>query len=127
MQAGTKDADGAAPRHADRGRTMVEINWRINPYRDNRFKELWAKPAEAALDYGANAYGFYQSKEDPLHFKQIAFFDAKEDWERYWYSTEISDARTRITGLYQVPLTYAWHSVIGADERTLEGVEDSPR
>jgi hypothetical protein len=114
---------GLSQGHETRGRTMVEINWRVNPFRGDRFEELWAPAAEAALDYGAHAYAFYRSKDDQLNFKQVSYFDSKTDWERYWFSEEISDLRTRITGLYQVPLSFNWHKVIGADERTLEGVE----
>ena len=104
------------------GRSHVELNWRVNLFRAERFKALWSRPAAMALDYGAHSYSFAQNKDDPLKFKQVAYFDTKHDWERYWYSDEIADARTQIAGLYQIPLTYEWYAVIGADERTLETV-----
>ena len=111
----------AQPRHG--GRSMVEIDWNINPFRGDRFEAAWRGPAEAALDYGASAYAFFRSKDDPLKFKQVAYFDSKHDWERYWYSEEISEARANAAGMFQVPLVYHWFRVVGADERTAEVVE----
>ena len=123
-QAGGETVRGLSPGHVDKGRTLVEINWRVNPFRGDRFAELWAPAAESALDYGAHAYSFDRNKDDPLKFKQVAYFDTKTEWERYWFSEEISDARTQIAGLHQVPLTYDWYTVIGADRRTLESLAE---
>ncbi len=114
---------GLSQGHEDRGWTMVEINWRINPFRGDRFEALWTPAAAAALDYGAHAYAFYRSKDDQLNFKQVSYFDSKEDWERYWFSEEISNMRTQISGLYQVPLAFNWNRVIRAETRALEGAQ----
>jgi hypothetical protein len=123
-QAGTEVVRGLAG-HEDKGRTMVEVNWRVNPFREEQFKVLWTPAVEAALDYGAHSYALYQSKDDPLRFKQVSYFDTKTDWERYWFSEEISDARTQISGLHQVPLTFDWYKIVTADQRTLEGVAET--
>jgi hypothetical protein len=123
-QAGGETVRGLAG-HEDKGRTMVEINWQIVPFRGDRFAELWARPAAAVLDYGAHAYSFDRSKDDPLKFKQVSYFDTKTEWERYWFSEEISDARTQIAGLYQVPLAFGWYKVVGADRRTIEELAET--
>ncbi len=38
-------------------------------------------------------------------------FANKTDFQRYWYSEEISDARAQASGLYQVPLLPVWWTV----------------
>jgi hypothetical protein len=96
------------------GPGVVEIAWVANPFRGDAFEEAWAPSAEAVLKYGASGYLFLRSKEDRLRFTQLAFFETKLDFERYWYSEEIAAARALAVGLYQVPVLPEWHSVVGA-------------
>jgi hypothetical protein len=96
------------------GAGVVEITWIANPFRGDRFEEAWRGPAEAVLRYGATGYAFFRSKEDLLKFTQLAFFERKLDFEKYWYSQEISEARTLASGLYQVPVLPEWHAVVAA-------------
>jgi hypothetical protein len=93
--------------------SMVVINWVANPFRGDKFEEAWAPAAEAATRYGARAWAFIRSKDDPLTFIQIALFDQKLDFERYWYSEETAEARVRCSGLYQVPLLPVWFRSAG--------------
>ena len=78
------------------------------------------------LDFGARGWAFLRSSDDPQKFTQLALFDNKVDFDRYWYSPEISDYRTQAQGLYHVPLLPFWQtvegsgSVIGALHRELE-------
>ena len=69
---------------------------------------------EAVLRYGATEYAFFRSQEDRLKFTQLAFFESRLDFERYWYSEEISQARIDVSGWYQVPVLPIWHTVVGA-------------
>lgn len=94
------------------GTLVVEINWVANPFRGEKFERAWRGAAEAALDYGATSYAFLKSKEDPLHFKQLAVFPDKLSWERYWLSEEISEARAEASGLFQLPILPEWHEVV---------------
>jgi hypothetical protein len=94
--------------------SVVEITWNVNPFRGDAFEEAWRAAAEAALDYGAGGWAFFRSKDDPLVFKQYAAFEEKLDFERYWYSEEISQARAEAAGLFQVPLLPVWLKVVGA-------------
>ena len=92
---------------------LAEVRWAINPFRGDRFEELWTPAAEAALDFGATGWALYRSQEGQLDFIQHAFFPAKEDFERYWYSDEISAVRLEVQGYYQVPLLPSFHTIAG--------------
>jgi hypothetical protein len=91
----------------------VEIKWAINPFRGDRFEELWTPAAEAALDFGATGWALLRSKEGSLDFTQLAFFPTKDHFERYWYSEEIAEVRVRAAGYYQVPILPTFHRVAG--------------
>ena len=92
---------------------MVIIPWVANPFRGDRLEEEWTPSAEAATRYGAKAWAFIRSTDDPLSFTQVALFDKKMDFDRYWLSDEISEARARIGGIYQVPLLPTWYEAVG--------------
>jgi len=91
----------------------VEINWVANPFRGDKFEEAWLPAAEAALDYGATGWALFRNQDGLLDFTQYAFFPSKLDFERYWYSDEISKARQDIAGWYQVPLVPVVHRITG--------------
>jgi hypothetical protein len=93
--------------------SFVLINWVANPFRGDKFEEAWAPAAEAATKYGARAWAFTRSKDDPLSFMQIAVFEKKIDFERYWFAEEIAEARIRCGGLYQVPILPIWYQTVG--------------
>ena len=93
--------------------SFVIINWVANPFRGDKFEEGWAPAAEAATKYGAKAWAFTRSKDDPLSFMQMAAFETKLDFERYWYSEEIAEARIKCAGMFQVPLLPVWWRSIG--------------
>jgi len=92
---------------------LVEVPWAANPFRGDRFEAAWLGAAEAVLDYGATGWAFYRALEGMLDFTQLAFVPSKLVWERYWYSEEISEARERASGLYQVPLLPTFHRIVG--------------
>lgn len=98
---------------------VVEIAWMANPMRGDRFEELWRPAAEAVLRYGAKAYLFMRSRDDQAKFMQFALFDEKLDFDRYWYSEEIAEARALASGLFQVPVLPEWHGLVSAG--SLEG------
>lgn len=101
---------------------VVQVQWAINPFRGDRFEELWLPYAEAALDYGASAWAFMRSQQDQLIFTQLAWFDDKVDFERYWNSEELSEGRVRAAGLFQVPVLPHWKGVVGMGVRTEEPI-----
>jgi hypothetical protein len=87
---------------------VVVITWVANPFRGDMFEAAWAPAAAAVTKYGARAWAFARSKDDPLTFMQIAAFDSKLDFERYWYAEEIAEARVKAAGWYQVPILPVW-------------------
>ena len=107
----------------DVGSSVVEIRWVANPLRGDRFQEIWTPVAERALDYGAHAYAFLRERQDQAVFTQLAFFDTELDFERYWLSDEVSDARVQATGLFQVPVHPEWHGIVGFGQRATSPVE----
>jgi hypothetical protein len=98
------------------GMSVVEVNWIANPFRAEKFAAAWKRAAEAALDYGALGYSFMRSKDDRQHFTQLAFFETRLEWERYWNSQEIAEARIAAMGLYQIPVTPVWYELIAAGQ-----------
>jgi len=96
------------------GDSVVTILWHATPFRGDKFEEAWRPVAAAALDYGASWWAFYRSKDDPSDFTQVAIFEDKRQWERYWYSEELAEARAESSGFYEVPVLPIWHRVVGA-------------
>ena len=96
--------------------TVYTITWHANPFRGDKFEDAWRPAAEAAIDFGATFWAFWRSKDDPLDFTQIAVFRSKLDFERYWYSEQVSEARAEAAGLFQVPITPMTFRVVDAGE-----------
>ena len=103
------------------GDNVVFILWHANPFRGDKFEDAWRPAAAAALDYGATYWAFMRSKDDPLDFMQIAAFRDKTEFERYWFSEEIAEARAEAMGLFQVPVLPMWLRAVDAGELVKEG------
>jgi hypothetical protein len=95
---------------------MVQIKWVANPFRGDVFAEGWRPYAEAVLDFGATKWAFYRAMDGRLDFIQTAEFESTKDFERYWYSPRISEARAELQGKYQVPLLPTFHEIVGHGE-----------
>ena len=95
---------------------MVQVKWVANPFRGDKFDEAWRPAAEAVLKYGATWWAFLRAAEGRLDFTQLALFHDKLDWDRYWYSEEIAEARALASGLFQVPVLPTFHEVSGIGE-----------
>jgi hypothetical protein len=95
------------------GPVLVQIRWVINPFRGDVFEEAWLPVAEAALDFGATHWALYRNLDGLLDFIQEAVFPSKLDFERYWYSEEVAQARAETSGIWQVPLLPAFFSIVG--------------
>jgi hypothetical protein len=92
---------------------LCVVPWAINPFRGDKFEQIWTPAAEAALDYGATGWALFRSQEGQLDFTQLAFFSDKADWDRYWYSEELAEAKVAVQNMYQVPLLPTFHTVVG--------------
>ena len=66
------------------------------------------------LRYGARSYAVYRFRDDRYKFLQIAEFETKLDFERYWHGAEFTDFRVLASSWYQVPVLYSWADLVVA-------------
>jgi hypothetical protein len=100
----------------------VIIPWYATGFRADPLERALSRVAPAALRYGATSYAVYRARDDRYKFQQLATFEGKLEWERYWDGPEMIDFRVRHVGWYQVPVLYAWW-----DETVGGEVEGVPR
>ena len=86
----------------------VIIPWYATGFRANAFEQALDRVAAVALRYGATSYAVYRARDDRYKFQQLATFEDKLGWERYWDGPELIDFRVLHSGWYQVPVTYGW-------------------
>ncbi len=94
---------------------VCTLDWHISPFRADRFLDLWEPAAAKAPAYGAKSWSLTRSTDDPLAFRQTMAWESRADFERYWYSDEIGQARAAIIDLYDIPLLPAWHILVAAE------------
>jgi hypothetical protein len=70
--------------------------------------------APLALRYGAAQFSVHRSRDDRYRITQMAWFESKTDWYRYWDGPEMIEFRRRNSGRYQVPVVYVWHDELVA-------------
>ena len=96
---------------------MAEVNrldWSIAPFRADRWLDLWEPAAAKMPAYGAKSWSLTRSDEDTLAYEQTMVWEDKADFERYWYSPEIGEAREAVVNWYGIPLLPTWHTLIAA-------------
>ena len=54
-------------------------------------------------------------EEDPLHFRQASLWESHDDFDRYWYSDEVSAFREEAVNYYNKPVLPVWHSLIAGE------------
>jgi hypothetical protein len=91
---------------------VVHIPWYATLFRGDRFDEAIREIAPLALRYGASDYAVHRSRDDAYKFLQMATFENKVDFERYWYGEDFSLWRADYVGWYTVPILYVWHDVV---------------
>lgn len=94
---------------------VCTLDWHITPFRADRFLDLWEPAAAKAPAYGAKSWSLIRSTDDPLAFRQTMIWENRSDFERYWYSDEVAQARATIIDLYDIPLLPAWHTLLAAE------------
>jgi heme-degrading monooxygenase HmoA len=90
------------------------IDWHVTPFRAERFFEIWEPAAERSLGFGAKSWTLTRSIDDPLLFRQTTVWENRADFERYWYSDEISTKRTEAITYYCKPVLPAWHTQVAS-------------
>jgi hypothetical protein len=93
---------------------VVHIDWYATVLRQERFAIEVARAAPLVLRYGATAYSVHRSRDDRYKVTQMAWFETKQDWYRYWDGPEMIEFRRRNMGHYQIPITYVWYDELVA-------------
>jgi hypothetical protein len=90
------------------GPGTVIVPWYATGFRADGFAAALNEVAPVALRYGASSYAVYRYRDDLYKFQQLAAFEDKLDWERYWEGPEMTYFRTIYSSWYQVPVLYGW-------------------
>jgi hypothetical protein len=103
----------------------VHIPWYATGFRGDDLEAALADIAAVAPRYGATYYTVYRSRDDRYRFLQVADFESKLDFDRYWHSPEFVAFRTTCSSWYQVPTLYVWNDVVtvGGLQPVLEQAE----
>lgn len=91
---------------------VVHIPWYATVFRGDDLERALQQIAPLAQRYGASEYAIYRSRDDMYKLLQMATFEDKGDFERYWYGEEFSLWRGDYSSYYQVPVLYAWHDLV---------------
>jgi hypothetical protein len=94
---------------------VCTLDWHVAPLRADRWLDLWEPAAAKAPAYGAKSWSLIRSTDDPLLFRQTTIWESRADFERYWYSEEIGQARAAVIDLYDLPLLPVWHILVAAE------------
>ncbi len=94
---------------------VVHIPWYATVFRGDKLADAIVEIAEVSLRYGATQYSVHRSREDAYKFDQMCWFESKSAWARYWDGPEMIAWRTRNSGLFQIPVLYAWNDEIAKD------------
>jgi hypothetical protein len=94
---------------------VCTLDWHIAPFRADRWLDLWEPAAERMPAFGAKSWSLIRSIDDPLAFQQTSLWESRADFERYWFSKEIEEARAGVIGYYDLPLLPAWHTLLAAE------------
>ena len=89
----------------------VHVPWYATGFRADGLEQALTEIAPVALRYGATQYAVYRYRDDRYKFIQVAQFEDKLDWERYWGGPEFERFRVLHQGWFQVPVVYAWTDV----------------
>ena len=93
---------------------VVHISWYATLFRKDSFAAEVAAAAPLALRYGATQYSVQVSRDDHYKILQMAWFESKADWYRYWEGAEMNEFRRRNSGRFQIPVSYVWHDELVA-------------
>ena len=91
---------------------VVHVPWYATGLRGDKLAEALADISAVALRYGANSHAIYRYNDDRYKFLQMATFEEKSDFERYWYGEDFSDWRRDYSSWYQVPIVYTWSDMV---------------
>jgi hypothetical protein len=90
---------------------VVYVPWYATVFRGDKLEAALAELAPVALRYGASSYAVHRNRDDRYKLLQMAAFETKADWDRYWLGPEFNFFRAANQGYYQVPLLYSWNDI----------------
>jgi hypothetical protein len=93
---------------------VIHVDWYATVLRQEAFAAEVVTAAPLALRYGATQYAVHRSNDDRYKILQMAWFESKRDWYRYWDGPEMIEFRRRNAGHYQLPIGYAWHEELAS-------------
>jgi hypothetical protein len=93
---------------------VVHVQWYATVLRQDALAAEVSAAARLALRYGATQYQVHRSGDDRYKITQMAWFENKADWYRYWDGPEMIAFRRRNGTYYQIPITYVWHEEIAS-------------
>jgi hypothetical protein len=93
---------------------VIHIDWYATVMRQEAFAAEVAYVAPLALRYGATRYAVHRSRDDRYKIMQMAWFESKADWYRYWEGLEMTEFRRRNLTHYQIPINYVWYDELAA-------------
>jgi hypothetical protein len=88
---------------------VVWVPWYVTVFRKDAFAEDVMRVAPLALRYGATKYSVHRSRDDRYRITQMAWFESKTQWYRYWDGPEMIEFRRRNAGRFQIPVVYVWN------------------
>jgi heme-degrading monooxygenase HmoA len=91
---------------------ICTLDWHVAPFRADRWLEIWEPAAARMLAYGAKSWSLTRSIDDPKHFVQSSTWERRSDFERWWFSDEIEEARAAIIDFHDLPVLPAWHTLL---------------
>jgi hypothetical protein len=91
------------------------IDWHVHAFRAERWFEIWEPGAARAMAFGAKAWSLTRDLDDPLHFRQSSVWESRSDFERYWYSDEVTAIREQAINYFNKPLLPAWHVIVASE------------
>ncbi len=91
---------------------VLHLPFYATGFRGDDLEAALQQIAPIALRYGARGYEVFRSRDDRYKFLLSLEFDAKHDWDAFWFGEEFTDMRAACSGWYQVPLLYAWQDLV---------------
>lgn len=88
------------------------IDWHVNPFRADRWFEIWKPALDRALAHGATTCYMTRNIDDPLHFRQVSVWEDKADFDNYWASDDLVALRQAALAYYHKPVYPVWHSLV---------------
>jgi quinol monooxygenase YgiN len=88
------------------------LQFKVTPFRAERFALAYLEGVPKALDFGAKGYAFYRSDQDKDIFFHVSYWQDKKDFEQYWFSHEMQKIRLDVQGIFELHGYPGWHTVL---------------